>query len=311
MKSRFSTVIISIVMILIVIIFIFFGIIIWNRVVTSSESAVESFKLNPTIAEEKNVVEQEVTKPEPIEDPLIGIITSSKVEEQTDEQNNDNEYEEQADYLNVVIDRYFYNQLEEYSKNIYKAFEFYKEDMKTGNYQIEFGKIFSPLLEQNDGKDELGKYYQSAIEAYTYDNPDIFYLSPNKMYLNIETITKGKSVKYNVYINSGNEANYLTDEFSSKEQIDNAINQIEEVKNTILMNKSNDTYRNIKMVHDYLIDNLYYDASISKKNIYDIYGALVNKICVCEGYARSFKYIMDAMRNTLYNGNRNGYKFTK
>ena len=49
------------------------------------------------------------------------------------------------------------------------------------------------------------------------------------------------------------------------------------------------------MVHDYLVENLEYDTSISRSHIYTIYGALINKVCVCEGYARAFKYIMDSI----------------
>ena len=59
--------------------------------------------------------------------------------------------------------------------------------MKEGTYKINLGTSFSNILSKQNGQEELGKYYQSAIEAYTYDNPDVFYLSPNKMYLNIET----------------------------------------------------------------------------------------------------------------------------
>ena len=141
----------------------------------------------------------------------------------------------------------------------------------------------------------MGEYYQSAIEAYTYDNPEIFYLSPKKMYLNIETTTRGNTSTYNVYINSGNEANYLVDEFNSKQAIDQAIAQIEQVKKQIMQNKTGNTYEDIKMVHDYLVDTIQYDSSLSKQNIYNLYGALINKECVCEGYARSFKYLLDEL----------------
>ena len=115
------------------------------------------------------------------------------------------------------------------------------------------------------------------------------------MYLYIETITSGNNVTYNVYINNGTEANYLSDEFSSKEQVDSAIAQLEQVKNSIIQNRTGNTYNDIKMVHDYLVDNLSYDTSISKPHIYNIYGALINKEAVCEGYARAFKYLLDNM----------------
>ena len=49
------------------------------------------------------------------------------------------------------------------------------------------------------------------------------------------------------------------------------------------------------MIHDYLVDTINYDSSLSKQNIYNIYGALVNRECVCEGYARAFKYLLDEL----------------
>ena len=219
--------------------------------------------------------------PEIVENPISSI------------ERNDNNIN--TDYSNVEVDNYFYNQLDEKSRIIYRAFESNKEQIKTGTYQIELGTSFSDILSQSNGQELLGEYYQSAIEAYTYDNAEVFYLSPRKMYLNIETTTRGGNSTYNVYINSGNEVNYLAEEFNSKEQIDQAISQIEQVKNQIIQNKTGNTYEDIKMVHDYLIDNISYDSSLSKANIYNIYGALVNRECVCEGYARAFKYLLDEL----------------
>ncbi len=289
MKSKLATVIMAIVIFLIVGVFILFGIILWDEFV-NLETSVQPENVKTVISENRNTIDKDIKAPEILENPLNeikdGKTTGSEV-----------------DYSNVTINKYFYNQLEEYSQTIYKAFETNKENMKTGTYKVELGSSFSTLLSESDGQKQLGKYYQSAIEAYTYDNPDVFYLSPNKMYLNIETTTRGSSVTYYVYINSGNEANYLIDEFSSKEQIDNAISEIEQVRNQILKNRKSNTYDNIKMVHDYLIENVEYDTTISKENIYNIYGAMINKQAVCEGYARSFKYLMDCLRNTMYLSN--------
>lgn len=234
-----------------------------------------------TVTSEEKTVEDNIEVPEIVENPINSI-----------EKSNSNA---NTDYSNVQVDKYFYNQLDEKSRIIYRAFESNKEQMKTGTYQIELGTSFSDILSQSNGQEKLGEYYQSAIEAYTYDNPEIFYLSPKKMYLNIETTTRGGTSTYNVYINSGNEANYLSEEFSSKEEIDQAMAQIEQVKNQIVQNRTGNTYEDIKMVHDYLVDNISYDSSLSKENIYNIYGALVNRECVCEGYARAFKYLLDEL----------------
>ena len=276
MKSKFSTFIISIVLVLITLIMILLGIIFYNEL-KNMEIFVdpENFK---TIISSENTIDKDIETPEIIENPF-----------------DDNSDIKEVDYSNVNIDKYFYDQLNDYEKLIYKAFETNKENMKTGDYKVEFGSSFSEILNKEDGQDELGRYYQSAIEAYTYDNPDVFYLSPNKMYLNIETTTRGSKTTYYVYMNNGNQDNYLIDEFSSKEQIDEAISRLEEIKNTIIENKTGNAYKDIKMVRDYLVENIEYDTSISKQNIYNIYGALINGEAVCEGYARGFKYLMDGL----------------
>ena len=50
------------------------------------------------------------------------------------------------------------------------------------------------------------------------------------------------------------------------------------------------------MVHDYLINTIEYETTISKNNIYNIYGALVQNESVCEGYAKAFKYLLDELQ---------------
>ena len=284
MRSRIATFFIVIVTILIIAVFGIFGMIIWKEFKNLQiGTEVEGVKTEISENQNKNTIDKDIKIPEIIENPFDEIQDST----QNPSIN--------VDYSNVTVDKYFYNQLEEPSKTIYKAFESNKENMKSGTYRIDLGNGFSNILNQANGSDLLGKYYQSAIEAYTYDNPEIFYLSPNKMYLNIETTTIGSNVTYNVFINNGNENNYFIDEFTSQGQVESAINQIEQTKNQILQNRSENTYDNIKMVHDYLVENIEYDTTISQSNIYNVYGALVNGRAVCEGYARSFKYLMDEL----------------
>ena len=170
-----------------------------------------------------------------------------------------------------------------------------KENMKSGNYEINLGTQFSDLLSKSNGEELLGEYYQSAIEAYSYDNPDVFYIEFGNLYLNIETTTRGSKKTYKVVINAGNNTNYLTKEFSSEERVKTAINEIENVRAYFIQNKRDNTYDNIKLVHDYLVESIEYDQTVSQTNIYDIYGALVKKESVCEGYAKSFKYLMDSV----------------
>ena len=44
-------------------------------------------------------------------------------------------------------------------------------------------------------------------------------------------------------------------------------------------------------IHDYLIDNIEYDSSYQAIGSYNIYGALIGRRCVCEGYSKSLKYL--------------------
>ena len=287
MKEELAEKITSVILFLIIIgifsVLIVFSIIAVQELFGEDEElafAESSRNITQNSSEEKTV-EDDIEAPEIVENPISSLESPSTIS------NND--------YSSVKVDKYFYNQLDEKSRIIYRAFESNKEQMKTGTYQIELGTSFSDILSQTNGQDKLGEYYQSAIEAYTYDNAEVFYLSPKKMYLNIETTTRGGNSTYNVYINSGDEANYLTEEFNSKEEVDQAIAQIEQVKNQILQNKTGNAYEDIKMVHDYLVDTISYDSSLSKQNIYNVYGALVNRECVCEGYARAFKYLLNEL----------------
>ena len=279
MRSFFTRLIMSIIIILLIAVLGILGYLVWQEIDGEAVAdTVQNFVSTVTsIAKEEN-----------LSTPGIIDTTSSELEETPTVNVN---------YDNVVVDNYFYDQLEEPSKKIYKALEANKENMKTGTYQINLGNQFTDILSKSNGEDLLGDYYQSAVETYIYDNPDVFYLDVNKMYLNIETTTKGKNVSYNVFINNGSTTNYLDEGYNSESQISQAIAQLESVKQQIVAQAQaqGSTYSQIKYVHDYIVDNTNYDSTISNPDIYNIYGTLIRKSSVCEGYAKSFKYIMDAL----------------
>ncbi len=197
---------------------------------------------------------------------------------------------EEKEYEN----KYLYSQLSDYGKIIYKKLYENKENLKTGTYELEFGNAFYDILSQENGSDVLQEEYQTAIEAFTYDNPDVFYLDVTKMYINIETIQKVFSTKYNVYINNAKDTTYLLDGFTSKAQIDQCESQIKDVKTQILKEiQGRNDVEKMRYIHDYLIDTIEYEQTVSENNIYNIYGALVLKTCVCEGYAKALQYLLN------------------
>lgn len=193
---------------------------------------------------------------------------------------------------NTTSRNFYYEQLDDYAKIIYDELNSNIELLKTGTYTADFGMTFNELLHQDDGDAILKNSFQLAINALTFDNPDLFYLDVTKLYLLTEVTTRAFSKKYEVTIGP-NGGNYLSDSFPNEASVITAINMIEQEKNNLVakcQNKS--TVEKIRIVHDYLVDSTEYDLNFGE-NIYNVYGTLVNKKSVCEGYARSFKYIMD------------------
>lgn len=200
---------------------------------------------------------------------------------------------------------YFYEQLSDTQKKIYDGLQSNKDKLKSGTYIIEYGNEFSDILSKKDGKEILGDDYQTAIEAFTQDNVDIFYIDVSKMYLNMKISKKAFSTTYDVYIKPESGKTYLENEFNSETEVNNAIRKVEEVRDEFKSNITGNTYRDIKMIHDYLINTIDYDEEDDSIGGHSIYGALVEKQCVCEGYAKAFKYLADiaGIDNVLMQGN--------
>lgn len=190
--------------------------------------------------------------------------------------------------------KYFYEQLNQNQKIIYNGLQESKGNLVSGTYAIEFGNKFYDTLSLENGGDILGDDFQTAIEAFTHDNPDLFYINVSKMYLNMETTKRAFKTTYNVYIKPQDGTTYYADGFKSEAQVRNAIQRIEQVRDMIKSHLTGNTYKDIKIIHDYLVDNIEYDKNSKSIGKYTIYGALVDKKCVCEGYARSFKYLADS-----------------
>ena len=192
-----------------------------------------------------------------------------------------------------IENKYYYNQLDVYAKAIYDDLYSHKEDLKTGLYTLDFDIAFNALLHEDSGAETLEKDFQLAVNALVFDKPEIFYLDITKMYLLTEITTFGPKKTYRVSIGPSNNVPYLSSSFSNIETIRNAEFQIENLVQSLRF--SNDKYYQIREIHDFIVENTEYDETISKSNIYNIYGTLINKEAVCEGYAKTFKYILDKL----------------
>ena len=228
---------------------------------------------------------------------LVGISDKNNSKMNTYETINDNNINtsETLKENNYINTKFFYNQLSERQKLIYNGLYDNKEKLRQGDYIINYENKFSDILAQTDGSRILGVDYQTAIEAFIQENPDMFYLDINKMFLNIETTTKLFNTKYKVFIGTKDGIKYYTDDYSNVTEIEKAIDEIEKEKEKILSKLDGTDYKKIKYIHDYLINNVEYDSSYKVVGAYNIYGALVKKKCVCEGYAKAFKYLANSV----------------
>lgn len=208
-------------------------------------------------------------------------------------------------YNNYNKNTYYYSQLDTNAKKIYNSLKDNIDNLKKDNFTIDFEKNFNDLLHEATGQDQLNVSFQSALDAFFYDYPELFYFDLTKISLLIKSTSIGPLLTYNVQLVPANNSNYLHSEFSSEEAANIAILKIENIKSHILNNIPNSSdYDKILTVHDTLVKSLEYDSSLNKSNSHNIYGALIEKNVVCEGYAKAFKYILDSLNieNILISG---------
>lgn len=230
----------------------------------------------------ENVTETEEVSAEDYKDPL------EELERLQEEQNINNYQSSQT----VNVNNFYYEQLDEYGKVIYDRLYENIDKLKTGTYEADFGTEFNDLLHEENGTEVLNNSFQLAINALTFDNTDLFYIDVTKINLLTEITTRAFSTTYRVKI-GGNGQSYLADGFWDEEYVDIALGYVEDIKNNIISKTTGkDRVEQIKIVHDYLVDTVEYDLEAGS-NIYNIYGTLIDKRAVCEGYARAFKYILD------------------
>ncbi len=280
MKSKILTFFLLIILVVLFGFLAFVGFAIYSNL--SMEDVIESAKSTVTTASLEDANKPEKTKRNKDIGTVLTEIFSTTSEEVP-------QYSVQSS-----SGKFFYEQLTDNQKKIYNGLQENKDNMISGTYVIEYGNLFSDILEQEGGIEKLQDDYQTVVEAFTHDNVDMFYLDVSKMYLNIETIKKVWNTTYNVFIAPPEGKNYYENGYQNEIQVKAIKNQIESIKQSIQSNFTKDKYKNIKYIHDFLINNVEYDQTYNSEGTYNIYGALVKRKCVCDGYARAFKYLANA-----------------
>ncbi len=279
MKSKFITFILIVLTIVLLAGIVFFAWAIYTDLFF--DDAVETIHTSDNTIIVDNGSQQNAQKDKKsFKDSVVSFFTDSDEKETTYSSNSSS-------------GKFFYEQLNDNQKIIYNGLQENKDKLVTGTYIIEYGNKFHDILSAENGNEVLGDDYQTAIEAFTHDNPDLFYLNVTKMYLNMETKKKAFKTTYNVFISPEEGGNYYAQGFNSEKDVIVAIKKIEQERDLVKSKLTGSTYKDIKIIHDYLVDNLTYDENSESIGTYSIYGALVDKKCVCEGYTRAFKYLAD------------------
>ena len=196
--------------------------------------------------------------------------------------------------FNVVTNnKYYYNQLDNTAKLIYDAIESNLSNMTSGNYEIKLSSQIADVLYEDYGENKLDTSFQSAWDALMLDRVDTFFIDVTKVNLKMRKTTYGKKVTYALSIAPADSNGYLANGIENKEKVHAILNETKKTRDSIVKSLSGIDYNKIMHAHDWIINNLQYEQNITNNNVYNLYGALIEKSAVCEGYAEALKYILD------------------
>lgn len=232
-------------------------------------------------------IEDELTSVEPVS--MIEFSPNFEVEA-TVGSNLNSFYSDGAE---VDTTKYFYNQLTANQKGIYdqiwaagptQLISLDLSDIKiTGTGTSSTSKSNAASNAQQD--------IMLAISALNEDNPLFCWVSGFS--ITYSGTRKYSNSTYTYTITTLNlTINLNTTHFSDFNDVQTKLQAVKDFYPTIPVYGIS-RHEKLKSIHDYLASTIAYDSTIAEPNIYDVYGALINGVCVCEGYAEAFKLLCD------------------
>lgn len=205
---------------------------------------------------------------------------------------------------------YYYSQLTAEAKRFYNAIGDMAEQglLKQGNAEydlVENGTLTQEQLSSYARQADVMVAFGAGRDAYYLDHPELFYIDFS--YLSVSVGTKNGA--YVATLGTGRaETYYIGNGFTSVSETEEAIAAVNErvSQYVAVANNAGTAAEKVKAVNARLIENVTYSFCSSADangttyedgaaHIRNVYGALVNGKCVCEGYARAFKLIMDEL----------------
>ena len=248
------------------------------------------------IEDEDNTILDSNKKVE-IED-SVGSVKVEDDKKQPVLQTEKKEVENYAAPISNSASSLYYNQLDEYGKIIYTKLKNESAYFLEGEHSFDFGYGFNDLLNTAEGDTILKQSFQYAINSLLFDYPELFFVDIENLALAIErTEYNNKTAVNKVLITNLEGKTFYIKGLNSKEEVNTRREAIYNVRNKVLKATENmKTYDKIKYIQNYIIDKTEYDKGVTRDNIYNISGPLLDGYAVCEGYAKAFKFLMDGAK---------------
>ena len=180
----------------------------------SSEN-LENEQLNTQVTQNTEAIQPSINTEEDNDIFIIEPIT----EPEDSEEKEDNLYSS-----------YYYSQLNEDAKKFYDGLKENKANLTSGNYTIDYGTEFNTILNSEGGKEKVSTDFQSAWNAFSYDNIDLFYIDVSKVTLTSEQSNLGGIITYSLSIGPGENDNYFLNSFKNEDEVKNAIEYLENIE---------------------------------------------------------------------------------
>ncbi len=183
-----------------------------------------------------------------------------------------------SDALPTATDTWCYDRITKEQQRIYKILLSSANRMDYG--WIDLGKCNNETYNED---------IAVAYRAFTYDYPELFWVPYEYV---VKRDGAGVKVAFSLKEKENNiDISYIVPIGNKKEmqkEIDAAVSKIVgEIKG-----KTSDQMEMLTLLHDKLCNSVtYYDAPITEDLLYTVYGALIWEYSVCEGYARTMRYL--------------------
>ncbi len=120
---------------------------------------------------------------------------------------------------------------------------------------------------------------KKILNIVLQDYPQIFWLSE----------------KYSIYSDENGYATGLKLNYKlSQSERDSKLQQLEQKSAQIISQipQNATDYGKALFLHDYIVDNAYYDHTLNLPNSYNLYGVLLEGVGVCQGYTKAYQYLL-------------------